>query len=64
MFMTVEEGKVVPYLVVDSSGKSPGGEELEQILPFVGDWVEVRGRSGRIGDLRIVEILADGIRRQ
>lgn len=63
MFMSVEEGKTVPYLVVDSQGKSPSGEALERILPFVGDWVEVRGKARGLADLRILEISTDGIRR-
>lgn len=64
MFMAVEDGKTVPYLVVDSQGKSPSGEALERILPFVGDWVEIHARTGRWADLRILEISADGIRRR
>jgi hypothetical protein len=64
MFMAVEDGKTVPYLLVDSQGKSPSGEALERILPFVGDWVEIHARAGRWADLRILEISADGIRRR
>jgi hypothetical protein len=63
MFVAVEDGKTVPYLVVESSGKSLNGERLERILPFVGDWAEVRGRVGTWADLKVLDISADGIRR-
>ena len=64
LFMAVEEGKSVPYLVVDAQGKSPRGDSLERLLPYVGDWTEVHGRAGRLGNLRVLEILADGIHRR
>jgi hypothetical protein len=63
VFVAVEGGKTVPYLVVDSNGRSLNGDRLERILPFVGDWAEVRSRVGTWADLKVLEISADGIRR-
>jgi hypothetical protein len=63
VLMAVEEGKTVSYLVVDAKGRSVAGDGLEQVRGFVGDWAEVRGRVGRYGDVRVLEILSDGIRR-
>lgn len=63
VFMAVEDGKTVAYLVVDANGHGVSGDGLEKVIGFVGDWVQVRGRVGRCGDLRVLEISGDGIRR-
>lgn len=63
VFVAIQDGRIVPYLVVDSNGKSLSGNRLERILPFVGDWAEVRGRVGTWADLKVIEFSADGIRR-
>jgi hypothetical protein len=43
-------------LLVDGSGDALSGDALETILPYVGDLVEIHGRTGTAGQLRTLVI--------
>jgi hypothetical protein len=66
-------GGVPPMLVTRHAGNNEsfyllvteaGGVANERVLDFVGDRVEVSGRLERHGDLLILQVAADGVRRR
>ncbi len=44
------------YLLADAAGRSPSGAELDGLLPFVGDLVEISGEVEVRGDLRLLTL--------
>jgi hypothetical protein len=44
------------YLLVDAAGRSVSGAELDGLLPFVGDLVEISGDVEVRGDLRLLTL--------
>jgi hypothetical protein len=71
--MLCVSGGVPPMLVTrDAAGNETfyllvteaGGVANESVLDFVGDPVEVSGRLERHGDLLILRVAADGVRRR
>ena len=52
-----------PYLLLDDDGKSPSGAILEELIAHVGEPVEIRGRAGTLGDLRVLKLSTASIRR-
>ena len=66
-------GGIPPMLVTRDADKhetfyllttSDGGPANDMVLPFVGDLVDVSGLVERIGDLDVVKLNVDGIRRR
>jgi hypothetical protein len=66
-------GGVPPMLVTRDAARNEtfyllateeGGVANERVLEFVGDPVEVSGRLERHGDLLILQVAADGVRRR
>jgi hypothetical protein len=71
--MLCVSGGVPPMLVTRDASKNEtfyllateeGGVANERVLDFVGDPVEVSGRLDRHGDLLLLRIAADGVRRR
>ena len=60
MFLSADQ---VPYLVLDEDGKSPTGVLLDELIHFADDPVEVRGKVGTWGDLRVLRLSTGSIRR-
>jgi hypothetical protein len=60
MFLSADQ---VPYLVLDEDGKSPTAVLLDELIRFADDPVEVRGKAGTWGDLRVLQLSTGSIRR-
>lgn len=51
------------HLLVDDAGRTPDGDDLEALLPYVADPVEVEGDAFVAGDLSCLRILNGAIKR-
>jgi hypothetical protein len=65
MFVTrSESGEPVYYLLLDDAGEPLEGQAIESVLPFVGDFVRLRGRAVAAGDMNYLKVNSVDIRRE
>ncbi len=57
MFMTTDaQGERTYYLLLNEAGDGIAGDQLETMLPFIADPVQISGQVGRVGDLLMLRI--------
>lgn len=57
------QGTASWYLLCDADGRGLVGARLERVLPFVADWVELSGELETLGDVQVLRIDAESVRR-